>query len=233
MRKLIQQFAKHLAISLLSAENQKYETQQKVVYEGHGGAKASRDCRRLLVAISSRGAFPENSQFRKGYLRRKEEKERQSLKASSSFCGSSAICKPRIARINSASLSISSASLTCRSKSALSFLAFKSRGRLPRLFSSAITSRMSSSFVPLAISEARNDSCYSLANRLYFLANLAIQLTAVNAGLYTVGSRWAQKFALRASSHSAWTASQSGLLAGISEIGKSSREISVVSRPQN
>jgi hypothetical protein len=54
---------------------------------------------------------------------------------------------------------------------------------------------------------------------------LAMRLTARDAAIYTVSSRWTRISAQRASSHSACTASQSGLPAGISEISKSFREM--------
>jgi hypothetical protein len=91
-------------------------------------------------------------------------------------------------------------------------------GRLPRRGSSAITSRISSSFVLFAMFKARNDSGFLLTMQLSSLTNKCRRLTAENVPAYTVCSRWVRHFAWRASSHSACTASQSGLPAGISEI---------------
>jgi len=72
--------------------------------------------------------------------------------------------------------------------------------------------------------ESRNDSGFLLTMQLTSANNAGLQLTGTNAGLYTVYSRWVCNFAWRASSHSACTASQSGLPAGISEISKLFRE---------
>jgi hypothetical protein len=72
--------------------------------------------------------------------------------------------------------------------------------------------------VPFAMFKARNDNDLLLTMQLTSLVNVGLRLTGKNAPAYTVNSRWARNFARRASSHSACTASQSGLPAGISEI---------------
>lgn len=218
MRKLAQQRAKHLAVSLLSAENQAYETQRKAANHGRCRRVARRTHRQDDGQIYSRRTRKTVSQCHEDHRRREEARTRQAFKISSNCSGSSPYPSARIDLTKSSSRGVSNIPRRTAISSFLRFIASASRGRRPRLFSSAITSRISSSFVPLAISEARNDSCYLLANQLNLLANPAIQLTAVNAGLYTVNSRWARFFAQRASSHSACTASQSGLPAGISEI---------------
>jgi hypothetical protein len=150
---------------------------------------------RLFVAISRRGAGAQNSQLRKSYFRREEEKERQSRTASSSLSGSSSSCSPRIAWRNSISVSRSSASLTCRNNSAFSFLAFKSSGRLPRLFSSAITSRMSSSKGLSGMWKTLNSGGFYTPQLPVSLlqscvASSAPRLTIQNRPVYTVPSRW-------------------------------------------
>src|ERR1700732_4806551 len=130
-----------LAVLSQPSDNRVHEAQRcKRLHKGSNGEEAHGTFGRLFVAVSRRRAGAQNSQLRKSYFRREEEKERQSRTASSSLFGSSSSCSPRIARRNSISVSRASASLTCRNNSAFSFLAFKSSGRLPRLFSSAITS---------------------------------------------------------------------------------------------
>jgi hypothetical protein len=135
-----------LAVLSQPSDNSVHEAQRcKRLHKGSNGEEAHGTFGRLFVAVSRRRARAQNSQLRKNYFRREEERERQSRTASSSLFGSSSSCSPRIAWRNSISVSRASASLACRNNSAFSFLAFKSSGRLPRFFSSAMTSRMSSS----------------------------------------------------------------------------------------
>src|ERR1700724_207961 len=185
-----------LAVLSQPSDNRVHEAQRcKRLHKGSNGEEAHGTFGRLFVAVSRRRAGAQNSQLRKSYFRREEKKERQSRTASSSLFGSSSSCSPRIARRNSISVSRASASLTCRNNSAFSFLAFKSSGRLPRLFSSAITSRMSSSEGWSGIWETRNDSGFYTPQLLvplvqYSPLSCASRLTAQNRPVYTVCSRW-------------------------------------------
>ena len=165
------------------------------------------------------------SRSSENHRRREEARLRQAFTIFSTCFGSSPYPSPRIARTKSSSRGVAKSPRITSFSSFSRFLALASCRRRPRLFSSAITSRMSSSLVPFAMFKARNDSGFLLTMRLTSLLNVVPRLTGPNVGLYTVCSRWARHFAWRASSHSAWAASQSGLLAGISEISKSFREM--------
>jgi elongation factor P len=79
--------------------------------------------------------------------------------------------------------------------------------------------------VPFVLFRALNENGFLLLKRLPSPGNRGLQLTCLNAALYTVYSRWARTFARRASSHSACAAPESGLPAGISEISQSFREL--------
>jgi hypothetical protein len=130
-----------------------------------------------------------------------EEKERQIRKASSSFFGSSFPSR-RIASTKSCSRVVASRSRNIANSSALRFFALASRGRLPRLFSSAITSRMSSSKSGVMLKN-RNNNGFLLARQSQTVANKVWRLTEMNAGLYTVSSRREPNSLRRTSSHSA------------------------------
>jgi hypothetical protein len=214
-----------LAVLSQPSDNGMHEAQRcKKLRKGTSGEEANSTPRRLFVAASRRRAGPQNSQLWKGYLRREEEKERQSRTASSSLFGSSSSCSPRIAWRNSASVSSASASLTCRNNSAFCFLAFKSSGRLPRLFSSAITSRMSSSKGSSGMLKTRNNNSFYIPQSLIPLSQSSLgksawQLTVQNRPVYTVSPRWICFLLRRASSHSARSQLRSQRpLAGISEL---------------
>jgi hypothetical protein len=57
--------------------------------------------------------------------------------------------------------------------------------------SSAIPSRMSLSLVPFVLFRALNENGFLLLKRLPSPGNRGLQLTCLNAALYTVYSRWA------------------------------------------
>src|ERR1700719_235585 len=112
-----------LAVLSRPSDNGVDEAQRcKRLRKGSNGEEAHGAVRRFFVTISCRRARAQGSQLRKSYFRREEERERQSRTASSSLFGSSSSCSPRIAWRNSISVSRTSASLTCRSNSAFSFL---------------------------------------------------------------------------------------------------------------
>ncbi len=216
--------ANSLAVSVLSAENQSYEAQSKTDDDGRSRPMARRSDRQDDGQGFSRRASAALSRGREGHRLREEARSRQAFTIFSSCFGPSPYPSARIARTKSSSRGVANSPRITSSSSCFRFLALESCGRRPRLFSSAITSRMSSSLVPSAMCESRNDSGFLLTMQLTSANNAGLRLTGTNAGLYTVYSRWACHFAWRASSHSACTAPQSGLPAGISEISKLFRE---------
>jgi hypothetical protein len=281
---------KSLAVSHFSAENQLYEAQRKT--SNHRRSRQEIRCphRTSNGQVLARRTRETVSRCREDHRFREAENARQAFKISSNLFGSSPYPSARIDRTKSSSRDVANIPRSTSISSFLCFLALASCGRRPRLFFSAITSRMSSSFMPFAMSEAQNDTVPAIDNQLHSFANpvmraiavsshsvenqkyeaqakasdhgqgcsegcstngrdmvatlnrgknrtagqgqlvhflrereralakSAIRLTCLNTGLYTVCSRWARNFAWRASSHSACTASQSGLPAGISEI---------------
>jgi len=215
---MVRSNGKPLAVSHFSAENKLDEAQRKT--SNHG-----RSCQEIRCPHRSGDGqvFPGRtretvSRRREDHRFREAENARQAFKISSNLFGSSPYPSARIDLTKSSSRGAANISRSTSISSFLCFLALASCGRRPRLFSSAITSRISSSFVPFAISEAGNDSGFLLTLQLSSLTNNCRRLTAENMPAYTVCSRWARNSARRASSHSACTASQSGLPAGISEI---------------
>jgi hypothetical protein len=218
MHSIVRSNGKSLAVSLFSAENKPYEAQRKASNHGRSRREAGSTPGSGLVEIYSRRKSRKAAQDQEIHFLRKAERARQSFKIFSSSSGSPARPSKSIAAIASASfvklriLRI----VSCRSR--CNSLGSALIGHLPRRDSSAITSRMSSSFVPFAMFKARKDSGLLLTMQLSLLTNTGLRLTIENAPAYTVHSRWARNFVRRASSHSACTASQSGLPAGISEI---------------
>jgi hypothetical protein len=215
---IVRSKGKSLAVSHFSAENQYYEAQRKASDHGRSRREASSTSGAGVVEIHSGRKSRETAEDQEIYFLREKERARQSFKIFSSSSGSS----PRPSKLIAATTSASFVSprilriVSCRSR--CNFRASPLIGRLPRRDSSAITSRMSSSFVPFGMVKRRNDSGFLLTMQLSSMGNSRPRLTGKNAPAYTVHSRWARHFARRASSHSACTASQSGLPAGISEI---------------
>jgi len=228
----VQTHGKLLAVSLLSAENKFYEAQRKTSNDGRSRREARGTPRACMVEILSGRKSRKTAEDQAVHFLREEERARQVFKISSSSAGSSPRPSRPIAAITSVSLVNPRIIRIVSNRSRCNFRASALAGRLPRRDSSAITSRMSSSFVPFVMFKARNDNGFLLTIQLSSLINRGLRLTAAKATLYTVHSRWARNSAQRASSHSACTASQSGLPAGISEISKSSREMSAVLRSQ-
>ena len=136
------------------------------------------------------------SRGREDHRLREEARSRQAFTIFSSCFGSSPYPSARIARTKSSSRGVANSPRITSSSSCFRFLALESCGRRPRLFSSAITSRMSSSLVPSAMCERRNDSGFLLTMQLTSANNPGLRLTGTNAGLYTVNSRWARQFRL-------------------------------------
>jgi hypothetical protein len=218
MRAIVRRNGKSLAVSLFPVENQSYEAQRKTSDHGASRRMASGSHRQDDGQIFSRRASETFSQRREDHRCREEERSQQAFKIFSSCFGPSPYPRARIARTKSSSRGVANSQRSTSRSSFFCFLAFASCGRRPRPFSSAITSRMSSSFEPFLMSKARNDNGFLPTMQQSSLANTGLRLTRKNAPPYTVNSRWARHFAQRASSHSACTAPQSGLPAGISEI---------------
>lgn len=216
---------KSLAVSLFSGENQAYEAQRKNSNHGRSRRVARSSHRQDDGQVFARGARETVSRGKEDHRRREEERSRQAFTILSSCFGSSPYPSARIALTKSSSRGVANSPRITSSSSFSRFVSFASCGRRPRLVSSAITSRMSSSFVPFAVFKARNDSGFLPTLQLSSLHNNGLRLTGANAPAYTVNSLWARNFAQRASSHSACTASQSGLPAGISEIRNRSGSI--------
>ncbi len=198
-----QAFSISLAVSSFSAENQTYETQTKISNHGRSRREARSSSGAGVVEVHSGRKSRKTSQDQAVHLFREEERARQSFKILSSSSGSSPRLSKSIAAITSASFVNPSIVRIASNRSFCNLRASALAGRLPRRDSSAITSRMSSSFAPLVMFEARNDSGSLLTIQLSSLANTGMRLTRKNAPAYTVDSRWACNFARRASSHSA------------------------------
>ncbi len=150
-RKLTQQRAKSLAVSLFSADNQSYEAQRETSDAGRSRRAIFRPHGQGDGQVLPRGARKTVRQCRESHRFREAEKTRQAFKISSNFSGSSPYPSARIAFTKSSSRGVANIPRSIAISSFLCFIASASHGRRPRLFSSAITSRMSSSFVPLAI----------------------------------------------------------------------------------
>ena len=229
----VQARGKTLAVSLFSAENKTYEAQRRASNHGRSRRMASGPHRQDDGQVFSRRACETFSQRREDHRRREEERSRQAFKIFSNCFGSSPYPSARIARTKSSSRGVANSPRSTSISAFFRFLSAASCGRLPRLFSSAITSRISSSFVPFAIAKAQNDSSFLLTMQLTSQPNEHLRLTCAKAALYTVHSRWARISAPRASSHSACSSgAKSGSPSGISEISKFIGEISAVLRPQ-
>jgi hypothetical protein len=218
MRALGQTRGKPLAVSLLSAENHLYEAKRKTDDHGRSRGMARGSHRQDDGQVFSRRAREAVSRSSEDHRRREEARSRQAFTIFSSCLGSSPDPSARIARTKSSSRAVAKSPRITSRSSFSRFLALASCGRRPRLFSSAITSRMSSSFVPFAMSKDGNDGRFLTTFQLTSSVASRLRLTRAKPPAYTVDSRWARYFARRASSHSACTASQSGLPAGISEI---------------
>lgn len=221
-----------LAVSVFSGENQAYEAQRKASNHGRSRREARRTPRASVVDILSGRKSRKAAKDQAVHFLREEERARQVFKIFSSSAGSSPRPSRPIAAITSVSLVNPRIIRIVSNRSRCNFRASALAGRLPRRDSSAITSRISSSFVPFAMAEARNNTVHSLTNQLYLFANPAMRLTGAKAALYTVNSRWVRNSARRASSHSACSVGKIGSPSGISEISKSSREMSAVLRSQ-
>lgn len=218
MRTIVRSNAKSLAVSLFSAENNSYEAKRKTDDHGRSRGEASGTPGAGLVEIHSGRKSRKATQDQAVHFLREEERARQSFKIFSSSSGSSPRPSRSIAAIASASLVNPRIVRIISSRSLCNFRASALFGRLPRRDSSAMTSRMSSSFVPFAMSKDGNDSRFLTTFQLTSSVTSRLRLTRAKPPAYTVYSRWARNSARRASSHSACTASQSGLPAGISEI---------------
>jgi hypothetical protein len=232
MCSIVQTLGKTLAVSLFSAENKTYEAQRKTSNHGRSRRMASGPHRQDDGQVFSRRACETFSQRREDHRRREEERSRQAFKIFSSCFGSSPYPSARIARAKSSSRGVANSPRSTSISSFFRFLSAASCGRRPGLPSSAMTSRMSSSFVPFAMFKARNDSGFLPTMQLSSLANTPLRLTGANAPAYTCDSRWVRISTRRASSHSACSVGKIGSPSGISEISKSSREMSAVTRSQ-
>ncbi len=218
MRALGQTRGKPLAVSLFSAENRLYEAQRKTDDPGRSRGMARGSHRQDDGQVFSRRAREAVSRSSEDHRRREEARSRQAFTIFSSCLGSSPYPSARIARTKSSSRGVAKRPRITSRSSFSRFLALASIGRLPRRDSSAITSRISSSFGPFPMSKDANDRRFLPIFQLTSSFTARLRLTRVKSPAYTVRSRWARNFARRASSHSACTASQSGLPAGISEI---------------
>ncbi len=218
MRALGQTRGKPLAVSLFSRENWPYEAQRKVSDHGRSRRRARSSSGAGVVEVHSGRKSRKTSQDQAVHLFREEERTRQSFKIFWSSSGSSPRPSKSIAAITSASFVNPSILRIVSNRSFCNLRASALAGRLPRRDSCAITSRMSSSFASFAMLKVRNNSGFLTTLQLTSLFNARLRLTRAKSPAYTVHSRWARTFARRASSHSACTASQSGLPAGISEI---------------
>lgn len=221
-----------LAVPVFSGENKAYEAQRKTSNHGRSRREARGTPRAGVVEILSGRKSRKAAKDQAVHFLREEERARQVFKIFSSSAGSSPRPSRPIAAITSVSLVSPRIIRIVSNRSRCNFRASALAGRLPRRDSSAITSRMSSFLVPLAIFKARNDSGFLPTMQLSSLANTRLQLTRQNAPAYTCDSRWARNFARRASSHSACSVGKIGSPSGISEISKSSREMSAVTRSQ-
>ncbi len=209
LRKLIRQEVKSLAVYLVSAENQSYETKRKAHDARPSRQKTRGNSRTRVVKVLTGGEGRKTPQNEAVHFLREAERARQSFKIFSSSSGSSPRPSRSIAAITSASLVNPRIIRIASIRSRCSFRASALAGRFPRRDSSAITSRISSSFIPFAMREARNDSGFLMTMQLSSLANTTLRLTGMNARPYTVSSRWARISAPRASSHSACSSGRS------------------------
>jgi hypothetical protein len=150
--------ANPLAVSFFSADNQSYEAQRKTDDREPSRPMARRSYRQDDGQVFSGRACETFSRSRKDHRRREEARSRQAFTILSSCFGSSPYPSARIARTKSSSRGVANSARITSFSSCFRFLALESCGRRPRLFSSAITSWMSSSLVPLAMCERRNDS---------------------------------------------------------------------------
>jgi hypothetical protein len=155
-----------LAVSVFSAENQSYEAQRKTDDHGPSRPVARRSHRQDDGQGFSRRAGKAFSRGCEDHRRREEARSRQAFTICSSCFGSSPYPSARIARTKSSSRGVANSPRIASFSSCFRFLALESCGRRPRLFSSAITSWMSSSLVPFAILESRNDSGFLLTMQL-------------------------------------------------------------------
>jgi hypothetical protein len=154
--------ANPLAVSVFSAENQSYEAQRKT--DDHGPSRrGTRETPRAgLVQVHFGRKGRKATEHKEVHFFREEERARQSFKIFSRSSGSSPHPNSSIAASTSDSF-VNARILRIASNRSLSNLRDSALiGRLPRRASSAITSRMSSSLVPFAIAESRNDSGFLL-----------------------------------------------------------------------
>ena len=206
MRGTVQARGKSLAVSLFSAENKTYEAQRKASNHGRSRRETRGTPRPGVVEIFSGRKSRKAAKDQAVHFLREEERARQVFKIFSSSSGSSPRPSRPIAAITSVSLVNPRIIRIVSNRSLCNLRASALVGRLPRRDSSAISSRISSSLVPFAMAEARNNTVPSLTNQLYLFANRAMRLTGPKSALYTVDSRWARNSARRASSHSACSA---------------------------
>lgn len=159
---IVRSKGKSLAVSHFSAENQLYEAQRKI--RNHGRSRQEIRCpyRSGDGQILPRRTRETVSRRSKDHRFREAENARQAFKISSNLFGSSPYPSARIDRTKSSSRGVANIPRSTSISSFLCFLALASCGRRPRFFSSAITSRISSSFVPFAMFKARNDSGFLL-----------------------------------------------------------------------
>ena len=149
---------KSLAVSHSSEENQLHEAQRKAFDHGRSRQEIRCPHRSGDGQVLPRRARETVSGRREDHRFREAENARQAFKISSNLFGSSPYPSARIDRTKSSSRGVANIPRSTSISSFLCFLALASCGRRPRLFSSAITSRMSSSFVPFAMFKARNDN---------------------------------------------------------------------------
>ena len=159
---VVQPCSKFLAVSLFSADNKTYEAQRKAFDHGRSRRETRGTPGTRVVEIHSGRKSRKVAQDQAVHFLREEERARQSFKIFSSSSGSSPRPSRSIAAITSASLVNPRIIRIVASRCFCSFRDSGLIGRLPRRDSSAITSRMSSSFVPFAMFKVRNDSGFLL-----------------------------------------------------------------------
>ena len=171
MRAIVRSNGNSLAVSHFSAGNKIHEAQGKAPNRGRSRREACRTSGAGVVEIYSGRKSRKTAQDQEIYFLREEERARHSFKIFSSSSGSPPRPSRSIAATTSASfvnpriLRIISRCSRCH------FRASAWIGHLPRRDSSAITSRISSSFAPFAMVKRRNDSGSLLTMQLSSLHN--------------------------------------------------------------
>src|SRR5271165_3369014 len=168
MRAIVRSNGNSLAVSHFSAENKIHEAQGKAPNYGRSRREACRTSGAGVVEIHSGRKSRKTAQDQEIYFLREEESARHSFKIFSSSSGS----PPRPSRSIAATTSASFVNpRILRIISGCNFRASAWIGHLPGRDSSAITSRISSSFAPFAMVKRRNDSGSLLTMQLSSLHN--------------------------------------------------------------